>query len=75
MLKFNAEREPLSTEEALQVALRDTDEEVTGGGPSWAYEVFRIGVIEGSSANFYIRAKQDPQQGAHSHGSPQPDEE
>jgi hypothetical protein len=61
LLKSSPDQVPLTTEETIQVVLRDIDEEAaaTAGVQQWVYEVLRTGPLEGSSANFYIRARQE----------------
>jgi hypothetical protein len=57
VLKSSTDQVPLSKE----VMLRDVDEEAaaTAGAPQWVYEVLRTGPLDGSSANFFIRARQE----------------
>jgi hypothetical protein len=61
MLKSSPDHVPLSTEETFQVVLRDIDEEAaaTAGAPQWVYEALRIGPLDGSSASFFIRVRQE----------------
>jgi hypothetical protein len=61
MLKASSDHVPLSTEETFQVVLRDTDGDAptSSGGPPWAYEIMRLGPLDGSSANFFVRARQE----------------